>query len=485
VTNLYKQSLTNTLILFIGFAIGGINVLFLYTHFLDSEYYGLITFLLSTATIFLPFLIFGMHNTVIKFFSSYKKKQEVDVFLTTTLFLPLLVIIPLSIIGIYFYEQISSWLSNKNSIIKNYTFLILLIAVFMGYFELFYAWSKVQLQTVFGNFVKEVFARFCTTILLVMVYFKMITNNQFIYAVVIVYGVRVLIMLFYALYLYKPKLIFKIPRDLKKIINYSFYIILAGSAGFILLEIDKFMIPKIQEGISKVAYYSVGIYIASVVGIPARAMQQIATPITAKAINNNDFKEVEKLYKNSSINQLFVGGLLFLLINLNVEDLYAIINIPEYSNGVFIVLLISIAKLFELAMSTNIAILSNSKHYKIYFYLSLTMALSVILLNNWLINLYGNNGAALATLIVVVFFFMVRILYVKRKLKMQPFSIKTFLLLAIIAIMFVAFYFMELKLNPFVNIIIRSIVITIVYLLLSKKLKISQEFNELLNRYKT
>ncbi len=484
-TNLYKQSLTNTLILFIGFAIGGINVLFLYTHFLDSEYYGLITFLLSTATIFLPFLIFGMHNTVIKFFSSYKKKQEVDVFLTTTLFLPLLVIIPLSIIGIYFYEQISSWLSNKNSIIKNYTFLILLIAVFMGYFELFYAWSKVQLQTVFGNFVKEVFARFCTTILLVMVYFKMITNNQFIYAVVIVYGVRVLIMLFYALYLYKPKLIFKIPRDLKKIINYSFYIILAGSAGFILLEIDKFMIPKIQEGISKVAYYSVGIYIASVVGIPARAMQQIATPITAKAINNNDFKEVEKLYKNSSINQLFVGGLLFLLINLNVEDLYAIINIPEYSNGVFIVLLISIAKLFELAMSTNIAILSNSKHYKIYFYLSLTMALSVILLNNWLINLYGNNGAALATLIVVVFFFMVRILYVKRKLKMQPFSIKTFLLLAIIAIMFVAFYFMELKLNPFVNIIIRSIVITIVYLLLSKKLKISQEFNELLNRYKT
>jgi len=307
-TKLYKQSAFNTLILFIGFAIGGINVLFLYTHFLADEYYGLITFLLSTANIILPFLIFGMPNTVIKFFSSYKTKKEQDTFLTTSLFLPLLVIIPSIIIGIVFYHQLANWISEKNNLIKNYTYLIALIAFFMGYFELFYAWSKVQFESVFGNFVKEVFARFSTTILLVLVYFDKLTNAQFIYGVVIVYGIRMLIMLAYALYVYRPQLIFKWQPDLKKILDYSFYIILAGSAGSILLEIDKFMIPQIQEGIEKVAFYSVGIYIASVVGIPARAMQQIATPITAKAINNNDFKAVGALYKSSSINQLLAGG---------------------------------------------------------------------------------------------------------------------------------------------------------------------------------
>ena len=478
-TKLYKQSAINTLILFIGFAIGGINVLFLYTHFLDSEYYGLITFLLSTATIFLPFLIFGMHNTVIKFYSSYKTKEEKDIFLTTSLFLPLLVIVPSAIIGVFVYEQISNWLSKTNNIIKNYSYLIFLIAVFMGYFELFYAWSKVQLQSVFGNFIKEVFARFSTSILLLLAYFKTITNEQFIYAIVIVYGVRLFIMLFYALYLYKPKLIFKKLKNLKEIINYSFYIILAGSAGFILLEIDKFMIPQIQEGISKVAYYSVGIYIASVVGIPARAMQQIATPITAKAINSNDLREVEKLYKNSSINQLLAGGLLFLLINLNVVYLYEIINKPEYSNGVLIVLMISVAKLFELAMGTNIAILSNSKYYKIYFYLSLAMAISVIFMNNWLINIYGNNGAALATLIVVAVFFIVKIIYVKSKLRMQPFTLKTVLVLLLTAIIFGLFYFIELDFNPLLNILLRSVFITITYLFISYKLNISNEFKQL------
>ena len=216
-TTLYKQSAYNTLILFIGFAIGGINVLFLYTHFLADDYYGLITFLLSTATIFLPFLIFGMHNTIVKFYSSYHTKDEKDVFLTTSLFLPLLVIIPTSIIGMIAYEQIASWISKTNSLIKNYTYLIFLIAIFMGYFELFYAWSKVQLESVIGNFIKEVFARFATTILLILVYFGILSNEQFIYAVVIVYGVRMFIMLFYALYLYTPKLIFKQPKNLKEV----------------------------------------------------------------------------------------------------------------------------------------------------------------------------------------------------------------------------------------------------------------------------
>ena len=35
----------------------------------------------------------------------------------------------------------------------------LLTAVAMAYFEIAYAWMRVQLKTVFGNFLKEVFHR--------------------------------------------------------------------------------------------------------------------------------------------------------------------------------------------------------------------------------------------------------------------------------------------------------------------------------------
>ena len=67
----FNQSFKNTMVLIIGFAIGGINVLFLYTHFLEAEYFGLVTFLLSSANLVMPLLVFGMQHTIVKFFSSY------------------------------------------------------------------------------------------------------------------------------------------------------------------------------------------------------------------------------------------------------------------------------------------------------------------------------------------------------------------------------------------------------------------------------
>ena len=129
-----KQSFQNTLIIFLGFAIGGINVLFLYTHFLTDDYYGLVTFLLSSANILMPLLVFGMQNTIIKYFSSYAKKEDQDSFLITALILPMLIIIPLAIFGMYFYDYIATVLSQENIIIKKYTFFNIFSCHFHGVF---------------------------------------------------------------------------------------------------------------------------------------------------------------------------------------------------------------------------------------------------------------------------------------------------------------------------------------------------------------
>ncbi len=479
-----KQSFFNTLIIFLGFAIGGINVLFLYTHFLHEDYYGLITFLLSAANIILPLLVFGMQHTIVKFYSSYQTKIEQDGFLTTTLILPLFIIIPLAFVGTFVYGAIADWISLENPIIKKYTYLIFILAVFMGYFEVFYSWTKVQFNSVFGNFIKEIFPRICTTFLLFAVFFKWLNNEQFIYGVVIVYGISTVIMMFYAIYVYKPSFKLILPSNLKEIVSFSIYIIVAGSAAGVLLEIDKFMIPQMEK-IAQVAYYSVGIYIASVIAIPSRAMQQIISPITARDMNDNNIGEVEKLYKQTSINLLVIGGLFFLLINLNIADLYALINKPEFTKGIWVVLIISLSKLIELALGTGNAILLNSKYYKIFFYLSLAMALSVIFLNKWLINLIGINGAAIATLVVVFVYSLIKIIYLKGKLNIQPFDRNTIKLVVIIFALFTAFYFWNLNFHPIINIGLKGIIISVLYLLLINKLKISKDINGFVKKYVT
>lgn len=473
-----KQSFRNTLILILGFTIGGVNTLFLYTHFLPNDYYGLIIFLLSTANILMPLMVFGMQHAVVKFFSSYTSKEDKDSLLTWSLLLPVIVIVPFGLFGVEFYESISEWISEENPLIKDYTVLIFLCAIFMGYFEVFYAWSKVQLKSVVGNFIRELFARCCTAVLLCCVWMNWLTSEQFVYAITIVYFVRVLLMKIYAFYLYFPRLSFSLPSNFKEIVRYSLYLIMAGSAGTILLEIDKFMIPQ-MDAIAEVAYYGVGIYIASVVAIPNRAMQQITHPITAKDLNANKMDEVAKLYKQSSINLLVVGGLLFLLINLNIIDMYKIINRAEYAVGVLIVLMISFSELIKLALGTNGAILTNSKYYKVFFYMSIFMAITVITLNKFLIPIYGIDGAALATLITVLVYSIFKVIYINAKLKMHPFSRKSVLVLGLIALVGLLFYTVNFNIHPLLNILIKSLLISVVYGFLVYKLRISEDIKEL------
>lgn len=171
----FKQSLNNTLITYLGFAIGAINHLFLFTRFLTPEYFGLVTVILSAATVLMPILAFGVPNTLIKYYSTFKDSDEVNAFLTLMLFLPFLMILPIWGASYVAHDAIGNFLSNENPIVKEYVWYIFIIALSMAYFEIFYAWARVHLKSVFGNFMKEIYTRAGTMVLLVLVYFDVIS----------------------------------------------------------------------------------------------------------------------------------------------------------------------------------------------------------------------------------------------------------------------------------------------------------------------
>ncbi|MFY0604740.1 MAG: oligosaccharide flippase family protein [Flavobacteriaceae bacterium] len=475
-----KQSFRNTIIIYSAFIFGGINALFLYTRFLKEEYYGLVTYLLSTANLLMPLTAFGIQYTIVKFYSSYDSKIERDKFLSSALLIPLFIAIPIAFFGNLCYEEIAAYLSKENAIIEDYTYIIYLVAIATAYFEIFYSWSKVQLKSVFGNILKELYNRIAVMILLFLVYFEVITKSEFIYYLTGAYFLRTFIIMIYAFKLYLPKFTLSLPKNYREVFKYSGYIILAGSAGAILLDIDKVMIPA-KKAIEFTAYYSVGVYIGSVIEAPGRAMAQILQPLTSKALNEKNYKEVEKLYKSSSINLFLVSGLIFLLINLNILELYKMI--PEkYSGGVWVVLMISFAKLYIMFLGSNGAIISNSKYYKILLPYGIVMALSVYFLNLWLIDVIGINGAALSTLVVVVIFNTIKIWYVKLKFKMTPYTNKTLVLMVVLIVSYGLFYLINFNFHPITNILLKSILIIVVYTFAIIKLKISEDINILLKK---
>jgi len=488
-----KQSFKNTIFIYLGFLVGGINTLFLYTRFLEDTYYGLVTFLLATSNLLMPLIAFGINHTIIKFFSSYFTKKEQDKFLSSVLFLPLLIAIPLGFLGVEFYEQLSNYLSVENPIIKEYTFVIYLVAFTCAYFEVFYAWAKVQLHSVFGNILKELWNRVVVMLLLFAVYFGWITKPEFIYYLTGFYFLRMFVMMIYAFRLYFPKLTFSLPENFNEIIRYSFYIILAGSAGAIILDIDKFMIPG-KEEISKAAYYSVAVFIGSFIEAPSRAMLNILQPLTSKTLNEDNLHEVGSLYKKSSINLLLISGFFFVLINANVHQLFNLL--PEsYAGGELVVFMISFLKMYNGFLGNNGAIINNSKFYKITLPISLTMAFSVYFLNKlfyYKLDL-GTDGLALATLIVIFFANTFKLYFVKKKFLITPFTDKTLKMFLIIMGLYLGFnfwdfpiadvYFFKLPIHTAINIALKSLLIIPIYLFLVIKLNISPEIKKLTQRF--
>ena len=71
-----NQSIKNTAIPYIGFGIGAINALFLYTNFLGKVHYGMVAFLLSAANIMMPLMAFGVQNTMVRFYFNTKQKKS-------------------------------------------------------------------------------------------------------------------------------------------------------------------------------------------------------------------------------------------------------------------------------------------------------------------------------------------------------------------------------------------------------------------------
>ncbi|MBT8222946.1 MAG: oligosaccharide flippase family protein, partial [Eudoraea sp.] len=451
------------------------------TRFLSEEYYGLVGVILSTATLLMPVMAFGVPNTLIKFYSRFKGEDSRS-FLSLMLLLPLIMIIPLAVLSFLANEAIGSFLANKNLIVSDYVWHIFLIGLAMAYFEVFYAWSKVHMKSVFGNFMKEVFVRVGVSVLLLLLYADLITVSFFLNALVGLYLLRTIIMKLVAYSLEFPG--FSIRRSVvtREIFTYSFLIILGGSTAIILLEIDRFMINQFIE-INNVAYYTVAIFIATVVAVPSRSMHQITYPLTAEIMNQNDGVRLKGLYQKSSLTLFIVAGMIFLLVVMNLSDLYTFL--PEnYRGGFLVVFLIGLCRVYDAILGNNNAILFNSRYYRVVLLMGVLLALITILLNLVLIPKYQTAGAAMATFIAITLYNTAKLIFVWSKFKITPFSKDTAKVLGLLFFIGVLFYALQFPFHPLLNIILKSGLMLLMYAGILYRFKISEDIFGILSRWK-
>ncbi|WP_343591873.1 lipopolysaccharide biosynthesis protein [Flavobacterium sp.] len=474
-----NQSFKNTIITYIGFGIGAINTLYLYPIFLGATFYGLTNYITSSANVIMPLFAIGMQNTLVKFYSQYKTDEEKSQFLSFTVLFPIILIIPLLLIGLCFYDEILFFLSKKNAIVKSYVWLIPFIGLTMAYFEIFYAWARVHMHSVFGNFVKEIGLRLFSLFLLIAVYYDVLSVEGFVYATAGLYFLAFLVTMFYAFSVQKPHFQISKPKNAKDILVYSFYIILSGSVANLLLDGDKMILNQYMI-IDNIAFYSVATYIALVISVPSRAMHQIVYPITAKLMHENKHDELNELYKKTSINLQMVGGFVMLCIFVNINQLYELVP-KEYSGGISVVFMIGLSKYFDLILGNNNAIIFNTKYYRMVLYLGLMLVVLTIVLNMIFIPIFGIFGSAFATLLSITLYSLAKLLFVVKKLHLYPFTKQTIHSIVLTFALFLVFYFWEFPFFQLISIALKSILVTIFYVYLNYKFKISTDINNVID----
>ncbi|MDA7797880.1 oligosaccharide flippase family protein [bacterium] len=477
-----RQSFLNLISIGIAFLIGAVNTLFLYPTFLGSKLQGLIIALLAISNLLQPFISFGTQHAVIRYYSKYTKKTDKDGLLTLSIIIPLVIVILFAPIFYAYYDEIRQFLFQNDQSLSQYAYVILFVAVSTSFFEVFYSWLRVKLKSVFGNFLKELYPRLLISFLLISYSYGVLDFENFVLFLIYGYYLRLLIIIIYSFYINKPRISLSFKSDFKEVFKYCLLIFLSGAASSIILDIDKSMLSSILT-VENVAYYSVAVFIAAVIEIPGRAMFQILSPVVADAINKKHFKKLEGLLKKSSTNLVLVASLFFLLINLNLDDFYEMLNQDGYSIGIPIVIIVSFGKLYSMSIGCINNIISNSKYYYYTFWFSLFSSVLAVVLNIYLITDYGIVGAAYATLIVIIIMNSLKLYLIKVKFNIHPYSKDTAKIILLSIIGFVIFSNLKLDFQPVLNIIIKSSLILILYTLSAYIFRLSDDVNIFIDKF--
>ena len=135
-------------------------------------------------------------------------------------------------------------------------------------------------------------------------------------------------------------------------------------------------------------------------------------------------------------------------------------------------------------MGLNAEIITNSKYFRWNIFLMPFLAIIAIITNSILIPIYGITGAALATLISICSYNLIRFMLVAIKLKIQPFSLNTLKVVFSLGLV----YGINLLIPTFdhflVDIAVKSSIILATYAFLILTLKPSENISELFESFK-
>jgi len=466
-----RQGVKYSLMAYFGAFIGMVNTLYFYPKFLSEEELGLVKFLIETASLAAPLLLIGAPNIAIKFFPALKDSASGNHgFFSFLLTYTGIAFFIFGVILLIFYPSIADYYASRDPLFEAYFYALFFICALFGLSTLIQRYTHNFRRIVIPTLIQEYSIKLGTPLIAGLYFFNVVSLNGVVQGLILIFLFDLIAQLVYLKQL--GGLVLKPFQKVVKIVNWKKIVEfgtfgLLGSLGFsMIFYLDAFMVGTFYS-LSGLGIFAIAAAIANVMNIPFKAFNKIGPPLISEAWEKNDQETINNLYKRSSTVLLTSGIIVFSLVWVNLQSLYDFMPNGEiYRSGQWVVFILGMSRLIDLATGLNASIIGYSRYFKFNFYSMGVLAIANVFLNLWLIPLYGINGAALATLISFFLFNLTRYLFIYYRFKMQPFGWHSLgLLLSGILLLF-AFEYLPLSGNLFIDIAWRTALAGMVFLMI-------------------
>ena len=482
-----RQSIRGSIVNYIGAFIGFLTTMFVVTKFLSPEDYGLLNVILYVAIFFASFVQLGTNMSIARFFPYFRDKEKNHngffFYITALPFIGCLIFIPIYLL---LKEPIITFFDEDTQLFAAYFYWVIPLTVFWAYWAVFEAYSKANMKIVFPKTVREIIYRALIIAVYLLYGLHVIDRKGAVSFYVIVCGIAMLIMLFYVSRIAPTSLKYNfsfIDKPLRKDIrNYTGILMLGTLGGSILGRMDLFIISS-ELGFKMGGIYVIALALSALIEIPARAITAISAPIAATAMRENNLHKANQLYKKVALNQMIVGGLIFVLIWINIDSIFKIIPNGEiYAQGKWVVFFIGLARLINVKMNFGGILVSFSKYYHWKTIFTFVVTAVGIAANYLLIPIFGISGSAIAVLITVILTCAFQQWIVWRKLNGNPYTKGTLKMILIIPALLGINHFLPTFGNPFIDLAFRSSIIGIIALSAIHFGKVSDDMSGVLRK---
>ncbi len=481
-----RQSIRGTIFTYSGAMVGFITSSILFPRFLTTEEIGLISVMIAWAMLYDQVFGLGIANITTRVFPHFRnveKKHHGFIGLTGLItgfgF-------ALSIIAFFFLrDYMIESEKEKSKLFADFIHLLPFMIFSNMTFNMFDQYSKMLYHPTRGILGKELTLRLFILILITGYIFKLINFNEFIYGYVLVQVIPSLILVWL---LKKDKsLHFQVdwpaytPVLRKEIMTVGFYGLLSSATSTITLTLDRIMLNN-QLDLDTVGIYSTCFFFGTLVILPSRTINKTISTYIGEAWKRNDIKEIQKIYRSSSVNQFLIGTLLLIGIWANIENIMILLK-EAFRPGYWVILIIGLMYLSDMLFNSAVQVLVNSDKYRYATYFIILMTILMVVGNIIAIPLWSITGAALASLVSRLVYNLITYFYVWKQWKIQPYNLKHLLIALIGILVYYGSTFIPPFSNFIVDIVIRSSSMAIVFLGLNIALKTSDEVDRNVKKY--